>query len=257
LAAEYPEHERWLVFTWDGVGYGADGGLWGGEALLGVPGDWRRVASLRPFNLPGGEQAGRAPWRSALALCWAAGFEWSAAPADAGMLHHAWLRGLNSPQTSAVGRLFDAAAALTGLLSEASFEGQGPMLLETAANGVHAMPLPLPLPLAQDPHGIWRGDWSLMLPMLLDDTQPVAERAACFHASLAQLLVDQASRVREQVGDFTVGLGGGVFQNRLLTEQAMLGLHAAGFDVRMPLQLPVNDGGLCLGQVMEATATLA
>jgi len=255
LAAEYPGHARWLVFSWDGVGYGADGSLWGGEALLGSPGDWQRVASLRPFHLPGGERAGRAPWRSALALCWEAGIDWPAAPPDSGLLQHAWQRRLNSPQTSAAGRLFDAAAALTGVLQDASFEGQGPMLLEAAAGGISA--LPIVMPQLRDGEGVWRGDWAPLLPMLLDDGLPVAERAACFHASLAQQLVDQACRVREQVGDFTIGLSGGVFQNRLLTELVMEGLQQAGFEVRMPLQVPVNDGGLCMGQVIEAATAMS
>jgi len=68
--------EPCLVFAWDGVGYGEDGSLWGGEALLGQPGRWRRVASFRPFRLPGGELAARSPWRSAAGLCWEAGIEW-------------------------------------------------------------------------------------------------------------------------------------------------------------------------------------
>jgi hydrogenase maturation protein HypF len=66
-----------LVFTWDGVGLGPDGTLWGGEALLGSPGHWTRFASLRPFHLPGGERAGREPWRSAAALCWETGQDWN------------------------------------------------------------------------------------------------------------------------------------------------------------------------------------
>jgi len=255
LAAEYPDHVRWLVFTWDGVGYGEDGSLWGGEALLGNPGDWQRVASLRPFRPPGGEQAGRAPWRSALALCWEAGVDWPGAPPDSPLLQHAWRRGLNSPVTSAAGRLFDAAAALTGMLQDASFEGQGPMLLEAAASDASASSIAMPL--AADDDGIWRGDWAPLLPMLLDAGLPVAERAACFHTSLAQQLVDQACRVREQVGDFTVGLSGGVFQNRLLTGLAMEGLQQAGFEVHMPLQVPVNDGGICLGQMIEAATAMS
>ncbi len=72
-----------LVFTWDGTGYGEDGTLWGGEAFLGSPGQWRRVASLRPFSLPGGERAGREPWRSAAALCWESGHDWPAQPDNA------------------------------------------------------------------------------------------------------------------------------------------------------------------------------
>ena len=72
-----------LVFTWDGLGMGEDGTLWGGEALLGQPGHWRRVASLRPFRLIGGDKASRDPWRCALAMCWEAGLDWPGRPATA------------------------------------------------------------------------------------------------------------------------------------------------------------------------------
>ena len=80
VAAEYERPGNWLMFTWDGVGLGDDGTLWGGEALHGVAGCWQRVASLRTFRLPGGERAGREPWRSAAALHWEAGLPWKAAP---------------------------------------------------------------------------------------------------------------------------------------------------------------------------------
>lgn len=248
LAGEEPDIEHWLIFTWDGVGYGEDGTLWGGEALLGAPGGWRRVASFRPFHLPGGEKAGREPWRSAAALCWETGTAWKGLPEHADLLHVAWRKRLNAPATSAVGRLFDAAAALTGLNQRSSFEGQGPMLLEAAATGADA----LPLPLTHDANGLWRTDWAPLVPMLLDAACPVAERAGRFHATLARALLDQARRAREEHGDFTVGLTGGVFQNRRLAELALDALRAHGFDTRLPARTPCNDGGLCYGQVIEA-----
>ncbi len=127
-----------LVFTWDGVGYGDDGNLWGGEALYGGPGNWQRMATLRPLTLPGGDRAAREPWRSAVAVAWDAGEEQIAdrlllaalgedAEKMGPMLYEAWRKKLNAPLTSAAGRLFDAAAALTGLCLKASYEGQGPM----------------------------------------------------------------------------------------------------------------------------------
>ena len=76
VAGEYPGEAPLLCFTWDGVGLGADRTLWGGEALLGRPGAWTRVASLRPFRLPGGERAAREPWRTALGVCWESGLSW-------------------------------------------------------------------------------------------------------------------------------------------------------------------------------------
>ena len=76
LAGEHPEVGRWLVFVWDGIGLGSDGNLWGGEALAGAPGAWRRAASMRMFDVIGGDRVGREPWRSAAALMWEAGRDW-------------------------------------------------------------------------------------------------------------------------------------------------------------------------------------
>ena len=255
LAGEFPQVDRWLVFTWDGVGYGEDGTLWGGEALIGAPGDWRRVGTMRPFRLPGGERASREPWRSAAALCWESGVTWPRAPfrTRRDLVHQAWLKHVNAPQTSAVGRLFDAAAALLGLLDGASFEGQGPMWLESVAAAAAARTLPL----ACNPAGVWQTDWAPLVPMLLDGRQSIAQRAGCFHASLAQALVEQALAVRDQAGGFVVGLAGGVFQNRLLTETAIGLLRTRGFDVRIAQRVPCNDAGLSFGQCIEAATGLA
>ena len=250
LAGEYPQVRRWLVFTWDGVGFGEDGALWGGEALLGQAGAWRRVASMRPFHLPGGEKAGREPWRSAAALCWEAGLEWNHLPADHALLFSAWQKRLNAPPSSAVGRLFDAAAALTGVNLHSSFEGQGPMWLEAASTGVTTDTAITTLPLVHT-DGIWRSDWAPLLRPLMNDALPLTARSAHFHASLARALLDQACKIRDKHGDFTVGLSGGVFQNRLLTEQALALLEQNGFDACLGLKVPCNDAGISFGQIIE------
>jgi hydrogenase maturation protein HypF len=237
-----------LVFTWDGSGYGADGTLWGGEALLGHPGNWQRFASLRPFHLPGGERAGREPWRSAAAVCWETETHWPQLPTATGLLRRAWEHRINTPQTSAAGRLFDAAAALTGIRAEASYEGQGPMELEAAC---HAAGDPVELPLGKGSNGVWLSDWEPLLPMLLDSTRPAAERAASFHATMAGVLLRQARQARTDCGITRIGLCGGVFQNRVLTELALELLEADGFRVQFPEHIPVNDAGLSVGQVIE------
>ncbi len=252
LAAEHRVAGEILCFTWDGTGLGPDRTAWGGEALLGCPGSWRRVASLRPFRIAGGDRAGREPWRAAAALTWEAGVGWPELPGDRDLLHHAWARGVNRFTTTAAGRLFDGAAALVGLCTTATYEGQGPMLLEAAAGGAAGEAIALPL--IRDEGGVWRTDWAPLLPMLLDGHLSVAERAACFHATLAAAIVAQAERVREATGVAVVGLTGGCFQNRLLTEQAAVGLATAGFEVLLPTRIPANDAGLSYGQVVEAAA---
>lgn len=248
VAGEYPEIETWLVFAWDGAGYGADGTLWGGEALLGRPGAWRRVASFRPFALPGGPAAARQPWRSALALYWEAGLTPPTHLPHEPLLYEAWRNKMNAPTTSSVGRLFDAAAAAIGLIHEASYEGQGPMYLEAAAGATDAQQC---LPLRRRGDGLIEADWAPLLPLLGDQRLSLAQRAGQFHASLAQVLVAQTLAVREGHTFDAVGLAGGVFQNRMLTEQAVTQLTARGIRVLLPERLPGNDAGISFGQVIE------
>jgi len=237
-----------LVFTWDGVGYGEDGTLWGGEALLGHPGNWQRFATLRPFYLPGGERAGREPWRSAAAVCWETGKDWPQRPAVPPLLQQAWQRRLNTPQTTSAGRLFDAAAALTGLCSEASFEGQGPMLLEASC---HDNASAVELPLSKDDNGLLIADWEPLLDILMNELRPAADRAGIFHASMAETILQQSRQARSAQGVSDIGLSGGVFQNRVLTEQAVSLLENDGFNVILPELVPVNDAGISFGQVIE------
>ncbi len=255
LAAEYPSAQPLLCFTWDGVGLGEDRTLWGGEAFLGEPGRWQRVASFRPFRLPGGERAAREPWRAALALCWETGCTWPAGAALAeGLLRQAFDAGVNAPLTTAVGRLFDAAAALAGVRLNTSYEAEAPMCLE--ALGAADEP-PLPLPLTRDASGIWRCDWAPLVPAMLDTTRPAAARAGVLHASLVGALCEQACAVRRQTGVARVGLAGGVFQNRWLTERVHERLTASGFEVLLPVQLPANDAAISFGQLIEAAAVQA
>lgn len=259
LAAEHDGPEPWLVFTWDGAGFGEDGTIWGGEALLGRPGAWRCVASLRPFALPGGERAAREPWRSALAVCWEIGVPWTVTDRDTNVLRHAWERDVNCPRTSSAGRLFDAAAALLGLIETASHEAHAPMLLEAACTTRAA---PLPLPIGRRDDGVWITDWAPLIGRLTQTApagmtvechaSPVAECADVFHATLAGCLRDQAMAVRNEHGPIRIGLTGGVFQNRVLTEHALDLMREAGFTVHLPERLPCNDAAISFGQLVEA-----
>jgi hydrogenase maturation protein HypF len=246
IAGENPEVESWLVFAWDGVGYGDDGTLWGGETFSGSPGSWQRTASFRPFQLVGGDLAGRQPWRSAAALIWQTGEAWVPRIKGASLVAQAWSNRTNSAQSSAVGRLFDAAASLVLGRDISSFEGQGPMELESLARpGTD----PISLPMKVDDAGVLRCDWQPLLPMLRDNRRSAAIRASVFHESLAQALVDQAVALRDR--HQVIGLTGGVFQNRFLCERVIEKLSRHDFDVRLSNRVPANDGGLCFGQVHE------
>jgi hydrogenase maturation protein HypF len=255
LALEAGLSKTWLIFTWDGMGLGEDATLWGGEALYGRPAAWRRVATFKPFRLPGGERAGREPWRAAAAVSWESGLEWRSGRSETSLLRRAWEHELNAPTTSAAGRLFDAAASLLGLCDIASFEGQGPMLLEAEAarfaetgSEVEA----LALPLQETASGLVVADWTRLLHAMRREDLPHGQRALQFHTTLAACIAAQARYLSERMRFDAVGLTGGVFQNKLLAELAIRQLSSAGFDAYLPEQAPCNDGGLALGQLVEA-----
>lgn len=254
VAGEFAEEKRWLCFTWDGVGLGEDGTLWGGEALLGQPGSWQRVASFRAFAPPGAERAAREPWRSAAALTWELGIDWGPPNVDVALTHAAWRKRLNCPLTSSVGRLFDAAAALLQLVLHAHYEGEGPMNLEALAEASEHESEPVGLPLHRRADGLLEADWAPLVGLLLDQDRSRSNRAAAFQASLVLTLVDQAIQLRRMHGGFAVGLAGGVFQNRYVSEMSLRALKEAGFRAYLPIQVPCNDAGLSFGQLIEAAA---
>jgi hydrogenase maturation protein HypF len=247
IVAEHGITEPAIVFAWDGVGYGGDGTLWGGETFVGRPGHWQRRASLRSFRLPGGDRAGRSPWRSAAALCWEAGVQ-CPVPIPDPIVRAAWERGLNAPRSSAAGRVFDALSAIVLGVAETSFEGQGPMWFEACARPVERFPI---LPIEPDDEGVLRIDWAPLLESCSDGRVTREERAGQAHAALADAICRVAAAERARSGVTVVGLTGGVFQNRRLLELAAAGLVQRGFRVLLPERIPCNDGGLSYGQVAE------
>ncbi|MDH3441449.1 MAG: carbamoyltransferase HypF [Gammaproteobacteria bacterium] len=251
LVAEDPAEGDWLVFAWDGVGLGPDGTLWGGEALHGRPGRWRRVASMRPFRLPGGERAGRQPWRSAAALHWECGLDFENNPDTDNLAKAAWRQHLNAPQTTAVGRLFDAASAVVCGAQRVSFEAQGPMQLESLCKSDGEV---VRLEQYVDDDGIVRTDWAALLHMLADRKLSAAARAESFHSSMAWALYEQVRHIAVANDFQRVGLTGGVFQNRVLTDQVMRLLEGDGYDVATSETLPCNDAAISFGQLAECAA---
>ena len=249
LAGEQPQIGRWLTFAWDGMGLGLDGELWGGEALLGAAGSWRRVASWRRFEVVGADQVAREPWRSAAALLWDVGQPWQPKAAGGELAQQAWMQRARTQRTSSVGRLFDAAAALVLGVESISFEGQAAMRLESAAAPRGPC---VPLALERDAEGVWRSDWAALLPTLGDVSLPASTRAAVFHESIAQALLDQVRKIAETESFEAVGLTGGVFQNRWLAERVLSLLAAEGVRALLPVAVPANDGGLAFGQLIEA-----
>ncbi len=256
-----------LGVAWDGTGYGTDGTVWGGEFLLGDAGRFTRVASLRPFRLPGADAAVKEPRRPALALLFELFGEAvldrddlapvaSFSATERALLARMLATGARSPVTTSAGRLFDAVAALLGLHPRAGFEGQAAMALEALADPSERGAYPFPLVPAAAPGGPALLDWGPLLHALLEDGARgtgAATRSARFHNALA----DGIAAVARFAGSPRVALSGGCFQNRLLVERTCERLAADGFEVLTHRLVPPNDGGIALGQAMVAAAALS
>jgi hydrogenase maturation protein HypF len=258
VAGEFGVGQPMLCFTWDGMGYGQDGTLWGGEAFWGAPGRWRRVASWRPFKLPGALRAATQPWRSALGLLWQSGRNGAAMHVEAdSLLRNAFDGGVGTLETSAVGRLFDAAAAFLGLGGAITYDAQAPLRLERLAAEATVRPEPLAVPLASDSEGVLRSDWEPLVAMLTDGRRAADQRAWMFHVSLARALAEQAMALSSRFVFRDIGLSGGVFHNRLLCDAVQTGLRERGFRVLIPERLPMNDACISFGQAVECAALQA
>jgi hydrogenase maturation protein HypF len=246
-----------LAITWDGSGLGTDGTIWGGEILLVHDTDFRRVAHLRPFTLPGSAKAVREPRRVALALLYETlgerAFELdlptlgSFTHEERTALETMLAKRLNSPVTTSMGRLFDAFASLLGVRQLASFEGQAAMELEFAlAHAKEDNSYPHAI---HDDHGTLVLDWEPAVRAVLADPGTVlATASARFHNMLVEMAMDVAGRIGEE----NVVLTGGCFQNRYLTERMVSRLQGAGYRAYWHQRVPPNDGGIALGQVMAA-----
>jgi hydrogenase maturation protein HypF len=269
IAAGMAEHdldEEVLGLAWDGTGLGDDQTIWGGEFLLCTRRDYQRFGHVRTFRLPGGDKTARQPCKTALGLI----FELSAGQLEAycdlpcfaqfslqelKVLSQMLKNGTNSPLTSSMGRLFDAVSALIGLCQQSSFEGQAAMMMEFAlAAETGEDHYPCVFVDRQTADGIvWIFDWAKMIRVIIADVRAQVRLGLIslkFHNTLVELAVAMAQRA----GCSTVVLGGGCFQNKYLLEQITDRLRTAGFAVYWPQRIPINDGGLALGQVVVASA---
>ncbi|GAA0633583.1 carbamoyltransferase HypF [Halomonas beimenensis] len=261
-----------LGIALDGTGYGDDGTLWGGEFLLADYRGYRRLASLMPVAMPGGTQAIRQPWRLAHAHLCRLG-DWPGLAArhrrlaffqalearPLATLERMIATGLNSPLSSAAGRLFDAVAALLGLRLTVSYEGQAASELEAAVEEGALAEAGYPFAIVQD-EGLPRLEPGPMWQALLADLargETTGIMAARFHTGLAEGLAAMVEHLANHHGDRwggRIALSGGVFQNAVLAEALVPRLEAAGWKVLRHARVPANDGGLSLGQAAVAAA---
>jgi hydrogenase maturation protein HypF len=263
--AEHGLQGPMLGYSWDGTGYGPDGTVWGGEMLVCDGAEYRRAAHLRTFALPGGDRASREPRRSALGLLFEIfgeqarnyAAEWFR-PEEIDTLLSMLTRGVNSPRTSSMGRLFDAVAAICGLPPVISFEGQAAMSLEFAADEREESAYPLPCIACEQAVAHYVSDRPLVVDweplvrgVLADRTAgvPISRISARFHNALADMALEVA---RPVAPGLPIVLAGGCFQNALLTARVRCKLSEAGLPVYTHRRVPPGDGGIALGQALLA-----
>ncbi|MEO3787966.1 carbamoyltransferase HypF [Actinocorallia sp. B10E7] len=246
--------------AFDGLGYGPDGTLWGGEFLVFDLAWYRRAGRLETVPMPGGAAAIRQPWRMAAAHLHAAydgrppeldvirrhGDRWEAVTA---LIRSA----LNAPLTSSAGRLFDAVSAIAGVRDEASYEGQAAVELERHVDPHESGAYPVTLSCG-DPLVVSCAD---LVRCAAEDVRAGASAgrvAARFHRGLAAAVVEAAVVLRERTGLAAVALSGGVFQNVTLLGLVVSGLERAGLRALTHTRVPPNDGGVSFGQAVVAAA---
>ncbi|WP_165047170.1 MULTISPECIES: carbamoyltransferase HypF [unclassified Adlercreutzia] len=282
VMAEHSLHDAVCGIAFDGTGFGVDGAIWGGEVMLANLQAFERFANFVYVPMPGGAAAIRHPLRMAYGVLWAfdlldhpgAASALEALGVQAGICDAMIEQGINTPLTSSVGRLFDAASALLGVCAEPAYEGEGACLLEAAVGNLaeegaadeadaaerYAVAVvkntATEASTAQDTSVVLL-DAEPTFRALLDDAAagvPVPVIARRFHDAVVGAVVQAAELVRALYGIGTVVLAGGVFMNRYVVEHALAALEGAGFTVAISRDLPPNDGSVSLGQAVVAWA---
>lgn len=277
VAGRLAPDARVLGIAFDGTGAGTDGTIWGGEFLISHLADFERVAHLRTWTLPGGAASVHDARRNAFALL--SELDLLEHPGAVGLLNSldeqtrsitATMieRGINSPRTSSMGRLFDAAAAILGICGQATYEGEPAIGLEAAAwhaldDEIAHFPDDSAGYFASGPSwldGPYVLDQKALFETLLEGIEagaPADKLALDFHVAVARSSAHIASEICAREGIDTVALSGGVFMNRLLLQLLTRKLKSAGLAVLVPHTVPVNDGCIAYGQAAVASARLA
>ena len=256
--------------AFDGTGYGDDGAIWGGEFLQTSLYGYQRLAHLRYMPLPGGDRAIREPWRIALAYLHELGLEWTPdlAPVSFGrqslsiypegldILENQLTKGIHSPLTSSMGRLFDAVASLAGLRQVVNYEAQAAIELESIIDGqASSRPYEFAIRISEVSDGQLLIDPTPCFVQILADLRSgkaAGQIAARFHAGVARMVLEVCRQIRQTGGCDQVALSGGVWQNLALATQTIQLLEADQFHVYIHRRVPPNDGGLALGQALAA-----
>jgi hydrogenase maturation protein HypF len=255
------DDRRLIGLSFDGTGYGTDGAIWGGEALLASYADFKRFAHLEYLPLPGGDSATRAPWRIAAGYAHTLGIDVENLPflqnidkQALRILRQQIDRKLNSPLTSSMGRLFDAVASFIGIRNEVSYEAQAAIEMEVLSKPFVSVAKPYPYVIEETENGIVIPLREL-LSAIVEDVHAnvsVGMIGARFHHTVVEIAIDICRRARASTNLNEVALSGGVWQNQILLDLVRDRLRRESFVVYFHQQVPSNDGGLALGQAVIA-----
>lgn len=266
VTAEHGVSEPVVGLSFDGTGYGPDGTIWGGEVLVCDWAGFTRAGHLRHMPLPGGAAAIRRPARMALGVLDAYGLlghpgvqplRSRLAEGEERTILTMVERGVNSPLTSSMGRLFDAVAAISGVADDARYEGEAAILLEAAADRSEPGSYEFGLVGGNDPDAPLVIDAEPVLEALLGDVArgiPQGVISMRFHRAVVECIVRVGKVMTQRAGTHYVALAGGVFMNRLVLGGAVEALKCAGLTPLTHVSLPVNDGAVSLGQAVVAWA---
>jgi hydrogenase maturation protein HypF len=246
----------------DGIGYGEDGSIWGGEFLIADYFGYTRAGHLRAVAMPGGEAAIREPWRMAgsfLKESFGDSFMNLGIEFAGRIDRDAWAviqksidLNINCFQTSSMGRLFDAVSSLIGVRDVIHYEGQAAIELEYVAGERSEKAYAFDV---QKVDGVHVVDWQPLFEQIVRDLRRGETRgtiASKFHNAVAKMIVNVCEILRNEHGLEEAALSGGVFQNTLLLEKTVPLLEKSGFRAYVHHRVPTNDGGISLGQAAFA-----
>jgi len=260
IASVISEHGlkgRVIGVCFDGTGFGADGNIWGGEFLLVRKRGFKRLGHLVYHKMPGGDKVIRQPWRMLIGILGREAFPFikGVRKEDKEFVLAMAEKGINSPLTSAAGRLFDAAAALLGICRKATYEAEGPMKLEAMCKeGIKDAYKFLTL---KDSGKNIIDTRALFSGMIKDLKAKKNKRfiATKFHNSMVRIITKTVERLSRDTGLKNIALSGGVFQNKFLKEKTVKELQSLKFRVFTNEKNPVNDFNISLGQYHVLSST--
>ncbi len=249
MAENQIKDEPIFAVCWDGTGYGEDGNLWGGEFLIADYRGYERVSHFNYFKLIGGEKAVKQPKRVALSILFEIfGENLPDIPTvkafkqkEIELLYKTWQKGLNSPLSSSVGRLFDVVASILDIRQILSYEGQSGMIMENFYNWS-----------VKDYYWFEIDktiNWKPIFIELIEDKSNISTKITKFINTLAHIVIETYKLYGRSL---KLGLTGGVFQNKPLTEKILRLAEKENITVLLHKKVPTNDGGLSLGQIAKA-----